>query len=159
MLTHQKMAKALCWAQVAMAPEGLWLGRGVSRNIHSRLPAEDAEHPQCPALSCEITEVRGHGPVKFRRHFCSPFPRAQAGDQCSLKRASRKNGLKCEKAEWKEQDIKLYTWFNPDFVKKKWIFPNMHRNASVKEIYQNVVLDVFFIPVGQIVYNEHKVLL
>ena len=50
-------------------------------------------------------------------------------------------------------------WFNPDFIKKKkWIFPNAHRNASIKEIHQNVVLDVFLILV-QIVYHERKGLL
>lgn len=32
----------------------------------------------------------------------------------------------------------------------------MHRNVSIREIYQNAMLDVFFIFLVLIVHSEHK---
>lgn len=65
-------------AHMAWAPEGLWQGCGVNRNVLSRLLAEAAVCPWFPAPSCEITE--GDSTC----HFCPFSPFAQAGDPVQL---------------------------------------------------------------------------
>lgn len=156
-LTHKKKAKGPGGSR-GLDSRGPVVGLWCEQKCPFRLSAGHAEGPRCPPLSCEISE----GTTQWGYPYSSPF--VQAGDSVQLETwTSRNNGLECEKASHltlsEESQIQNHGCVLILILLRKWVFPNMRRNVSIKEVHRNVILDTFFVFLVLIVYNEHKVLL
>lgn len=103
MLTQQKTAKGPLQSSGGLGFREPVAGLCCEQKRPSQAVSWGCGVPSMPSAELWDHREQAQGLVNFGGGIChssSPCPGAQAGDQCSLKRTSRKNVLECEKVSY-----------------------------------------------------------